>query len=135
MKGSPTWVRSRRRKRAKEKKIVRAMAKKQRIKRSRIHEVMRLRKMERRMERMKKRMRKKWRIKEEGSSQHLIVEELQEILVEVINSAVEEAGKKEAQTPSTSTQVLFNFCCPYQISHIFSVCEIYDNWNMSHNSY
>ena len=97
--------------------MVRATAKKQRIKRSCIQEVMRLRRMERRMERMKKRMRKEWKNKEEEEGHKSRNE------------------KKEVLTPSASTQVLFHFCHPYQISHSFSVCEIYNNWNISHNSY
>ena len=127
--------------------MVRAMAKKQRIKRACIQEVMRLRRMERRMERMKKRMRKAWGNKEEeeGSSQHPIEEDFQEVLAGVINKAVEEVEKKqgglcqvksakaehtsrnkkeEVRTLSASAQVIFHFCCPYKISHIFSVCEI-----------
>ena len=136
--------------------MVRAMAKKQRIKRACIQEVMRLKRMERRMERMKKRMRKAWGNKEEeeGSSQHPIMEDLQEMLAGVINKVVEQDEQKqrgscqvkrngeehksrnkerEVQTSVAGAQVLFHFC--YQISHMLFVCEIFYNWNISSNSY
>ena len=99
--------------------MVRAMAKKQRIKKACIQEVMRLRRMERWMERMKTKMRKAWGNKEEdeGSSQHPIEEDFQEILPGVVNKAVEEAEKKQGGLcqVSASAQVIFHFCCLYQI--------------------
>ena len=92
--------------------MVRAMAKKQRSKRACIQEVMRLKRMERRMERMKKRMRKAWGNKEEeeGSSQHPIMEDLQEMLAGVINKVMQDKDSPIALTAFVVLSCIVGWC-------------------------